>query len=54
MQVASMNPENADELLKQAYIREPKKTMKLLIDEAIGVLGENIKVARFKRFAIGE
>lgn len=53
MQIASMDPKDVNELLEQSYIRDPKKTMKLLIDETIGVLGENIKVARFTRYAVG-
>ena len=53
MQVASMDPKDEAELLEQAYIRDSKKNMKLLIDEAIGILGENIKVARFVRYVVG-
>lgn len=41
-------------LLEQPYIREPKKKVKQLVDEAIAKLGENITVARFARFAVGE
>jgi elongation factor Ts len=41
-------------LLDQPYIREPKKKVKDLINEAIAKLGENITVARFARFAVGE
>ncbi|HXA27208.1 MAG TPA: translation elongation factor Ts [Candidatus Angelobacter sp.] len=41
-------------LLDQPYIREPKKKVKDLISEAIAKLGENITVARFARFAVGE
>jgi elongation factor Ts len=41
-------------LLDQPYIREPKKKVKDLVNEAIAKLGENITVARFARFAVGE
>jgi elongation factor Ts len=41
-------------LLDQPYIREPKKKVRDLISEAIAKLGENITVARFARFAVGE
>lgn len=41
-------------LLDQPYIREPKKQVKDLVNEAIAKLGENITVARFARFAVGE
>ena len=41
-------------LLDQPYIREPKKKVGDLVKEAIAKLGENISVARFARFAVGE
>jgi elongation factor Ts len=64
MQVASMDPQSvgsmdgesaADEtlLLDQSYIRDPGKTIRELIREAIGKLGENIQVSRFARFEVG-
>lgn len=52
MQVASMNPKDVDELLKQTYIRDPKKTIKVLIDEVIAKMGENIEVKKIVRFSI--
>lgn len=48
MQVASMNPENTDELLKQDYLREPSKTIEQLIKEVVGRVGENIRVGEFR------
>ncbi|MDQ6780728.1 MAG: elongation factor Ts [Candidatus Eremiobacteraeota bacterium] len=41
-------------LLDQPYVRDETKTVKDLIDAAVGVLGENIKVRRFARFDISE
>ncbi len=41
-------------LLEQPYVRDETKTIKELIDAAIGVLGENIRVRRFARFDISE
>ncbi len=41
-------------LLEQPYIRDESKTIKTLIEETIGKLGENIEVARFVRMAVGE
>ena len=41
-------------LLEQPYVRDETKTIKELIESAVGVLGENIKVRRFARFDIGE
>ena len=54
MQVAAMNPKDVSELLKQEYIRDQKKTIELLVKEAIAKLGENIVIKRFQRFEIGE
>jgi elongation factor Ts len=64
MQVASMNPgtvgtlESTGEgdgsaLLDQEYIRESRKTIRDLIKETIGKVGENIQVSRFMRFEVG-
>lgn len=53
MQVATMNPETVDELLKQDYIRESSKTIGGLIKDAILKFGENTKVARIMRWEIG-
>jgi elongation factor Ts len=53
MQIAAMNPENVDELLKQEYIRDGSLTIEQLIKSVIGKLGENITIRRFQRFAVG-
>lgn len=52
MQVAAMSPESVGELLKQEYIRDPKKKIEDLIKEAIGKLKENIKVEDFARIEV--
>ena len=69
MQVAAMNPKFITEeeykpeteeepqnacLLLQADIKEPDKTIKEIITEAIARTGENIKVSRFIRYELGE
>lgn len=41
-------------LMEQKYIRDPEKKIKDVVVENIAVLGENIVVRRFSRFAIGE
>ena len=52
-------PEDADEetrensLWNQQFIRDPSKTIKDLVSEAIGKLGENIRVSRFARYELG-
>lgn len=69
MQVAAMDPQHVDEadlpegaevnpqedcLLQQAFIRDPSRTIEDLLKETVGKLGENIRVRRFTRFALGE
>lgn len=39
-------------LIKQAYVKDPEKTIEDLVAEAIAKLGENIKVKRFCRLQI--
>lgn len=52
MQVASMEPESADDLLKQKYIRDQEITIEGLIAEQINKLGENIQIGRFARYEL--
>ncbi len=54
MQISAMNPNTVAELLKQTYIRDPQLTIEVLIKSVIAKLGENIKVKRFSRIALGE
>ena len=54
MQVASMNPESPEELLKQAYIRDASMTIDDLIKHAVSKLGENIQVVAFSRNELGK
>ena len=54
MQVASMNPKDVSDLLKQEYIRDGSKTISELIKETIAKLGENIVVKKFSRIELGE
>ena len=41
-------------LMDQVYVRDNEKKVKDLVSEAISKLGENIKVARFARFQLGQ
>ena len=54
LQISAMNPKDVPELLQQSYIRDPKMTIEALIKSVIAKLGENIKVKRFSRLALGE
>lgn len=53
LQVASMDPENVEELLEQDYIRDGNKKIKDLVTGLIGKIGENIQIRRFVRFELG-
>jgi elongation factor Ts len=48
MHVCASDPESVEILLKQEYVRDPSKTIEVLIKEVIGKLGENIQVVEFK------
>jgi len=41
-------------LLEQPFIKDDKKVVKDLVNDAIAVLGENIQVGRFVRMVLGE
>ena len=41
-------------LLEQEYIRDPNITVNEYIKQVIGILGENIRVARFTSYVLGE
>ncbi|MDA1189052.1 MAG: translation elongation factor Ts [Chloroflexi bacterium] len=41
-------------LMQQAFIKDPSLSVQDMVNEAIGKMGENIKVRRFIRFALGE
>jgi elongation factor Ts len=41
-------------LLEQAFIKDPEKTVGQLITDAVGRIGENIRLRRFARFVLGD
>jgi elongation factor Ts len=41
-------------LLEQPFIKDDKVSIKDLVNELVGVLGENIQIGRFTRMALGE
>jgi elongation factor Ts len=54
MQANSMQPATVEEFLKQEYVRDPKFTIEQLIKQTSGKLGENVVLARFVRFEVGQ
>ena len=41
-------------LLEQAFVKDPNKTIRDLLNEKIARLGENIVIKRFVRYQLGE
>lgn len=54
MQVASMNPENVEELLDQEFIKDPSMKIEGLVKSLSGKIGEKFVVSRFVRYEIGQ
>jgi elongation factor Ts len=69
MQVAAMNPaglrpedvptdaiggQAANALLTQPFIKDGSKTIEQLVQDVIAQTGENVRVARFARFELGQ
>lgn len=54
LQIASMNPENEEELMDQDYVRDPSQKVGDMVKAAIAKLGENIKVGKFARIELGK
>ncbi|MBU1102363.1 translation elongation factor Ts [Patescibacteria group bacterium] len=52
LQISATNPQNVEELLAQPFVKNPEQTAQDLTNEAVGKLGENIKVIKFVRFEI--
>jgi len=52
MQVASMNPKNVKELLKQKYIRDSKQTIEDLVKQTGGKVKENVVVEEIVRIEL--
>ena len=41
-------------LLEQPFVKDPDKTVKELLHEAVGRIGENMQIKRFTRYVLGE
>ncbi len=52
LQVAAMDPENVDELMKQEFVKDSSKTIEEMVKTLITKFGENMKINRFARFEI--
>jgi elongation factor Ts len=52
MHIAASNPADIEELLGQAYIKEPEITISDYLKQMIQKFGENIKISRFFRCSL--
>jgi elongation factor Ts len=52
MHVLAMDPNDKEDLLSQPFIKNEDQTIEELINEAIGKLGENIKIGEFVKLKI--
>jgi len=52
MQIAAMEPDNIEDLMKQMYIKDETLRVENLVKQAIAKLGENIKIERFCRYEL--
>lgn len=52
LQIASMNPQNTEELLSQPFVKDSSRSVKDILTDAIAKVGENITVYRFTRFEV--
>lgn len=52
MQVAAMGADSNEDLLQQDFIKDPEKTVALVIKALSGKIGEKMLLGRFQRFAI--
>lgn len=52
MHIAAMNPNDANELLAQPFVKDPSSSIQDLINSYIAKLGENIQIGSFVRYQI--
>lgn len=52
MQIAAMAPEDPDNLLKQAFIKDESMSVEELLKQVIAKTGENIKISGFCRYEV--
>jgi elongation factor Ts len=54
MQIASMNPNSVEELLKQEYILDSSQIVDEYVKSIVLKIRENIQIKRFTRYEVGE
>ena len=54
LHIASMNPTDVDDLLLQPFMLDDSMTIRQMLDQLVGKIGENIRIKRFVRFELGK
>jgi len=54
LQVASMEAKDANELVKQEFVKDPSKKIEDLVKDVIAKTGENIRIGRIFRVELGQ
>jgi len=54
LQVASLDPKDTEELLKQDFIKDPAKKVSDLVKEVIVKTGENVRIGRIFRIELAK
>ncbi|MEI6478206.1 MAG: translation elongation factor Ts [bacterium] len=54
LQIASMAPENVEELLEQAFVKDSKLTIGEYLQDTTSKMGEKIVISRFTRYELGQ
>lgn len=54
LHIASMNPSDVDDLLNQPFFKDEGVTIRQVLDELVGKIGENIQIKRFCRYELGQ
>ena len=52
LQIAAMDPESVEDLMKQEFIKDSSKTIDEMLKALISKFGENMKIGRMARFEI--
>ncbi|HDH04013.1 MAG TPA: translation elongation factor Ts [Candidatus Campbellbacteria bacterium] len=52
MHIAAANPEDAEELARQDYIKKPEITIEEYVKDNIQKFGENIEISQFARYKV--
>ncbi len=52
LHIAAMGPKDKKELLAQEFVKDPSKTIDVMVKEVVAKLGENIQVGEFTKYEI--